>query len=370
MKAGFLFLSLLMGLSFANAQSLGDFNPKEHRGSFGPREFPSKDIYIANFSVNFQLYNLRTTSTKGGFSGSMFSGKTKASLAVGLDIPASTLQQITDEAYQAFVSELKAKGFNVLNAEAAANTKYYEGYQRLDNMEMSLSEAPGVLTVYPSKTTFFVKGFDSSGKIKREGMLSVVGLTDRADEVASYTKLSQELQNATIVNADMYVLFLDIKKPYQGNGANLTANTNLRLTANGDLKSRVATNTNANFTNKIGLTRKGSKEVSMSAKTAIDFVAGRNKIGGSPLGTYQGILKKDLQINGVVAEEKVEAYAKSDTDFMGTETAFGKMYQADNISVENTALIRADAGKYENGVEKALEAFLKHHVGEFKSKFF
>ncbi|MEZ5107030.1 MAG: hypothetical protein R2757_21170 [Draconibacterium sp.] len=362
--------AFFVGLStVVKAQSLGDFSPKEDRGAYGPRKFPSKDVYIASFSVNFQLYNLRTASTKGSFGGSALSGDTKASLAVGLDIPAATLQQITDEAYKEFVADLEAGGFNVLNGNAAANTSYYEGYERIDNMEMSLSEAPGVITVYPSNTTFFVKGFSNSGKIKRAGMFSVIGLADRLDEVASYPKLSRDLNDATIVNADMYVLFLDVKKPYQGNGAKLTANTNLRLSAYDALTSRMASGKNS-FTDKLGITASEKKEVTATARTVIDFVAGRNKIGGSPLGTYTGVLKKDLAITGVVAQEKVESYAKTRQDYIGTETAFGKMYRTENISVENTALIKADAGKYENGVEKAITTFLKHHVNEFKSKFF
>lgn len=365
-------MAFFLGFTTVNAQSLGDFSPKEQRGarSLEKRKF-GKDVYIANFSVNFQLYNLKTTSTKGGFAGRMLSGDTKASLAVGMDIPAATLQEITDDAYQKFVAELNGKGFNVLNGDTAANTNYYEGYERFDNMEMSLSEAPGVITAYPSNTVFFVKGFDKSGKIKRQGMLSFVGLADRADEVASYTKLSDELNDATIINADLYVSFLDVKKPYQGNGAKITANTNLRLEAYGNIKSRVATNTDSkSWTNKVGLTAPGSKEVSVSTITAIDFVSGRNKIGGSPLGTYKGVLKKDLQINGVVGKEKIEAYAKTNHDFIGTETAFGKMYRADDISVENTALIKADADKYEKGVEQAITTFLSHHINEFHSKFF
>ena len=352
-----------------NAQKLGDFSPKEARGAYGPRKFPSKDVYIANFSVNFQLYNLRSASTKGELGRNKLSGNTKASLAVGLDIPTATLQQITDEAYNSFVAELEANGFNVLNPDVAAKTEYYEGYERIDNMEMSLSEAPGVITVYPSNTTFFVKGFKNSGKIKREGMFGITGLAGRMDEVMTYPKLSRDLNDATIVNADMYVLFLDVKKPYQGNGAKLTANTNLRLSAYDALTSRMI-NKQSTLTDKLGITDSKKKEHTTTAYTVIDFVGGRNKIGGSALGTYSGILKKDLAIDGVIGREKVQSYAKTQTDFIGTETAFGKMYRTENISVENTALIKADAAKYESGVEQALELFLKHHVGEFKHKFF
>lgn len=362
---------LLMGT--LSAQSLGDFDPKENRGAQGPRKFPSKDIYIANFSVNFQLYNLKTTTNKGGFSDRMLTGSTKASLTVGLDIPTATLQQITDDAYQTFVADLKAQGFNVLNAEAAANTKYYEEYQLIENMEMSVSEAPGVLTVYPSNTPFYVKGFSKDGQ-KIQGGVS--GFLNRAmnedgrnsivDEISTYTKLSNELNDATIVHADMYVLYLDIEKPYQGDGAKIIANTDLRLVANEHLRSRVSNNSNAA---KMGLSS-STKEKYFHCVTAIDFIAGRNKIGGSPLGTYSGVLKKDLQIKGVVAEEKIEAFAKTSYDFIGSETAFGKMYQTDNISVENTALIRTNADKYEKGVKMSIDTFLNHHVREFKKKFF
>lgn len=371
MKTRFILsFALLLGLTMViNAQSLGDFSPKEARGAYGPRKFPSKDVYIAYFAVNFELYNLRSTSTKGGFANKKLSGDTKASLAVGLDIPAATLQQITNEAYKGFVAELQAKGFNVLNPDAAANAPYYEGYQRIDNMEMSLSEAPGVVTVYPSNTTFFVKSFDNSGKIKREGMFSVIGLANRQDEVMSYSKLSRDLNDATIINADMYVLFLDIDKPYQGKGAKLTANTNLRLSSYDALKSRMTSGKNS-FTDKIGITASQNKEYTTTARTVIDFVAGRNKIGGSALGTYTGVLKKDLAINDVVSQEKVQSYARTQNSYLGVETAFGKMYRTENIAVENTAIINADAGKYETGVEQALQIFLKHHVGEFHDKFF
>src|SRR5690554_5497591 len=107
-------ITFFIGLStIISAQSLGDFKPKENRGPMGPRKFKSKDVYVANFSVNFQLFNLKTASTSDEFSGRTLSGNTKASLAVGLDIPVETLQQITDEAYQKFVKDLEANGFNV-----------------------------------------------------------------------------------------------------------------------------------------------------------------------------------------------------------------------------------------------------------------
>lgn len=230
-----------------------------------------------------------------------------------------------------------------------------------------------MVTVYPSNAVFFVKGFTKDGQKKQGGVggflnrtMNEDGRNSIKDEISSYTKLSSELNDATIVNADMYVLFLDVKKPYQGNGAKITANTNLRLASSEHIKSRVQNNSKAA---KLGLSA-SSKEKNYHCVSAIDFISGRNKIGGSPIGTYSGVLKNDLQINDVIGKEKIEAYAKTDQDFIGTETAFGKVYRADDISVENTALIRTNADKYEKGTEHAITTFLSHHVNEFKNKFF
>lgn len=367
-------ITFFIGLStIISAQSLGDFKPKENRGPMGPRKFKSKDVYVANFSVNFQLFNLKTASTSGEFSGRTLSGNTKASLAVGLDIPVETLQQITDEAYQKFVKDLEANGFNVLNGEAAANTEFYKAYQRFDNMEMSLSEAPGLVTVYPQSRPFFIKGFAKDGQKKQGGFFGEVNRVMNDDgrytiesEIATYPKLSAELNDAIIVNADMYVLFLDVKKPYQGKGAKILANTNLRLASFEHVKSRVANNS---LSAKVGLAN-SSKEQTYLCVSAVDFVSGRNKIGGSAIGTYSGVLKSDLEINDVIGKEKIQAYARENTDYLGTSTAFGRVYLAENISVENTAVIHTDATKYQDGVRQGIDTFLGHHIGEFKKKFF
>jgi hypothetical protein len=354
--------ALLLFGNFVGAQTLGEFKPKENRGALGPRKFTSKDVYIANFSVNFQLYNLKTTSTKGGFANRMLSGNTKASLAVGLDIPTDILQKITDEAYRSFVSDLQSKGFNVLNGDMAANTKFYKGYQRYENLGMRLSQAPGMVTVYPTNTIFYFKGFTKSGQKKQGGISGGLNRLSNDDgrnsitkEIAKYPKLSAELDNATIINADMYILFIDVKKPYQGSGAKITANTKLRMASYEHIKSQ---------------SLNSSKEVNYLCVSAIDFIQGRNKIGGSPLGTYSGVLKNDLAINEVIGKEKIQAYAKTNHDYLGTETAFGRVYRVENISVENIATIHTDPNKYATGIISALNTFLSHHLNVFKNKFF
>lgn len=311
---------LLMGLSTVSAQSLGDFKP----GKAGPKslerpKFDNKNVYIADFAVHYQVYSEKSASKKGG-SGifGKVMGAAKASLAVGLDISQETLQNITDKAYADFVADLKAQGFNVMNAEEAKNTEYYKGYKYSTNLSIIPSYSmEGGVTVHPQNVGFFYKE-NGSG--------------------TSTTKLSKELDDAAVVRVDLHVVFVETRGSNKsGIGANVVAKTNLVLSDN---------------------------------NTIAHFVVGRNKIGGSPLGEYQGILKKDLDIDGVIKEEKITNYVASDYDNWGTSTAFGTVYSAKNKASSKAAIVPADANKYEKGVEQAINTFLSHHVNEFKDKFY
>lgn len=245
-------------------------------------------------------------------------GGAKASLAVGLDISQETLQNITDKAYADFVADLKAQGFNVMNAEEAKHTEYYKGYKYSTNLSIIPSHSmEGGVTVHPQNVGFFYNEKGSS---------------------TNTTKLSKELNDAAVVRIDLHVVFVETRGSNKsGIGANVVAKTNLVLSDN---------------------------------NTIAHFIVGRNKIGGSPLGEYQGVLKKDLDIDGVIKEEKITNYVASDYDNWGTSTAFGTVYSAKNKATSKAAIVPADAGKYEKGVELAIDTFLKHHVNEFKDKFF
>lgn len=313
-------MAVLMGISTVNAQTLGDFKP----GKAGPvslekPKFDNKNVYIADFAVHYQVYSEKSASKKGGsgiFGAVM--GAAKASLAVGLDIPEATLQHITNDAYAQFVADLKAKGFNVMKADEAKNTEFYKDYQYSANLKMSpYNKVEGTLTVHPQNVGFFYKE---------------KGATENT------TKLSKELQDAAVVRVELYVEFVKASgSSKSGTGANVVAKTNLVLSED---------------------------------NTIAHFIVGRNKIGGSPLAEYQGVLKKDLDVDGVIKEEKITNYVASDYDNWGTKTAFGTLYTAKNKATAKAAIVPADADKYKTGVEQAIDVFLKHHLNEFQSKYY
>ena len=172
---------LFLSISTLSAQTLGEFKP----GKSGPktlesRKFDSKEVFIADFAVHYQVYAEESTTNKGGTSfvkGIM--GKAKASLAVGLDIPTATIEKITNETYANFVDELKAQGFNILNPEVAKNTNYYKDYKYSTNLAMIPSPTKeGAVLVHPQNIGFFYKENEAN---------------------ASYTKLSSELNDAAVI---------------------------------------------------------------------------------------------------------------------------------------------------------------------------
>jgi hypothetical protein len=205
-----------------------------------------------------------------------------------------------------------------MQGDEAKNTDFYKGYKYSTNLSMSPSNTmEGAVTVHPQNVGFFYNEKGSS---------------------TNTTKLSKELNDAAVVRVDLHVVFVETRGSNKsGIGANVVAKTNLVLS---------------------------------DKNTIAHFIVGRNKIGGSPLGEYQGVLKKDLDIDGVIKEEKITNYVASDYDNWGTSTAFGTVYSAKNKASSKAAIVPADANKYEKGVEQAINTFLSYHLKEFKDKFY
>ena len=368
MKNLTILILLVLGSFNLKAQQLGEFKPEVKAGQSKKAEAPNT-VYIANFSVNYQLFNQMESNAKGGLINGKLLGKSSAALAVGLNnITEQNLQELTNTAYNDFVADLQAKGFTVLDGDKAANTSFYEGYTRLENQDMSLSEMPGAVTVYPENAVFFVEGFSADGQKKQGGVwgkLNKDPYLKRLDEVARYPKLSEELNQAYIVDVNLYVSFLTDQKKSKINGTRVSVETDLRLVADEHVSSITQ--------NKSGLAKVGiassKKEQTIQCVSLVDVVQGKNKIGGSPFSTYRGGLKKDLQIQQVIANEKLEANAAQDWDSHGIETAFGKLLRADNNTEYKIALIEANSDKYNTGVADALHTFLSYHAQEIGNKF-
>lgn len=362
-----LFIIFLVGISgMVSSQTLGEFSPvAKTKKSTQPKPNHSKEIYIANFSVNYQIFNKQTALKKGEVTAWGVTGSTKTGLTIGLDgLTVEELQSLTNELYNDFINDLKANGFTLVSDKTARESKFYEEYNTYENIEMTMAEAHGVARFYPQNRKFYFKGMSADGKKKQGRFLDAIGpqTTDvgRASELMKLGKLSRELDDATIVDVNLYVLFLSSTKGGLVGGTKVGVQTHLNLADN----ELIAYGESIKSFGVQG--RKHAK--TFQAVSSVDAVKGGNKLNGFPSLQYTGSLKKGLEINGVIENEEITAITKEATDNWGSQTVFGKLYTAEGRASSHTATISPDPSKYKDGVKEAVNTFLKYNAEEMAKK--
>lgn len=342
-----LILVLVVGLTVGTkAQTLGEFKPKN--ASYGLKK--AKDasrIYIANFTVNYQIYNEKQKFKQGGYQlGGGYKGDATAEASIGLaGLTETDVQQITDKLYQDFISQINASGLTIINADEAAKAGTYEDYQRIEGGKVSLAQFPGTMTTSPTGYDHFVKKIDKSGKTKSGGFLGQAGTL--------YPKLSKELGDAIIADINLYVMFVEDKNAFQGGGANIKIKTSLRISGS---EAIVMTD------KKSAIKLKGQNSITM-INSAVSFTHG--KIGMGATTSYNGTLGKPLYIADAIEDTKVTSFAKGGLDILGTKTMYGTFFTPENRSSESNKIVDVDSKKYTEGVYAAAKKFVDYHTAQF-----
>lgn len=347
------FLLFFFSFTLLQSQELGEFKPKDNTFGLGKLKSKSKKIYISNFSVNYQLYNEKVKTKKGGglFGNKGVRGDATAELIVGLgNLSENDFQNATNTIYKNFLNELKTKGFELISADVAGQTNAYKGWLKAENSKIEVSEMPGMITAYPEGYTFYFEEKTKLGRFFGDKFSAL----DKTPQ-----NLSKELDDAIVVDVDLYVFFMKDIAAYQGNAANIKIKTQLSLVSNEAVSAK--SNDKSLFFKK--------KVEYATGINSIQFVCGKYNIGSSAESVYTGTLKKDLTIENVIDEKVIQSYAKGAVDFVGTDTYFGRYYVADNKSSSKTTIIEVDAKKYIEGVIKAGTVFLNHHLNEFDKEF-
>lgn len=222
-----LFSTLLLALTFATvqAQTLGEFKPKDQSYGLNKLKGKATRIYIAGFDVNFQIYNEKESFRQGGrMLGGAHKGDAKAALSVGLEgLDEKTVQDITNRLYQEYLEKIKAKGLTIITPGEARKIEAYEGYERMTGGAVSFDEIPGVMTSTPMGFDYFIKGKNKDGKEKKGGFLG--------NQAMTFPKISKDLGDAIVANVDITILFIQDQDSWQGAGAKIKVKTNLRLVA-------------------------------------------------------------------------------------------------------------------------------------------
>lgn len=356
MKTKFKFLGLLLfifSFTILQAQELGEFKPKDDTFGLGKLKTKPKKIYISNFSINYQLFNEKEKTKKGGamFRDKGVRGDATAELIVGLgDLSENDFQKITDSLYADFVSQLKSKGFEIISADVAGKTETYKGWTKASGPFVEVSEMPGMIAAYPKDYTFYYEEKTKAGKFFGDKFAAL-------DKTAQ--KLSKEMDDAIIVDVDLYVFFMKDLYAIQGNAANIKIKTQLSLVSN-EAVSAKSDDKSLVFRKKVEFA---------TGINSIQFVCGKLPIGGSPESIYTGTLKKDLTIQNVIDEKKIQSFAKGGVDVVGNDNYFGTTFSAENKKSSNTSIIKVDTKKYREGVFNAGKTFIDFHLNEFDKEF-
>ncbi|MVO09305.1 hypothetical protein GOQ30_09060 [Flavobacterium sp. TP390] len=334
------------------AQELGEFKPKEDTFGLGKLKSKPKKIYISNFSINYQLFNVKQKTNKGGslFRDKGVQGDATAELMVGLgSLSESDFQLIANNLYQDFVSQIKSKGFEIISADVAGKTNTYEGFTKAKGPFVIASDKPGIITAVPEGFEFYYMDRSKVGK----ALAAKFGAMNTTQQ-----SLSKDLDDVVVVAVDLYVFFMKDVYAFQGNAANIKIKTQLSLVANETIAAK---------SDDKGIFKKQVEYI--TGANTINFTCGKYPIGGSAESVYTGLLKKDFTIENVIDEKVIQSYAKGAVDFVGTDTYFGKYYEAENKSSAKTTIIPVDTKKYNEGVIKAGKEFLKYHLDAFSSEF-
>jgi hypothetical protein len=343
----FLIIALSIAAVTLQAQTLTEFKPKDSKYGLNKAR-DAKRIYIANFSVNYQVYNEKEDFKQGGaMLGGGRKGDAKAQLSVGLTgLSENDVQQITDKLYQDFLAQIKAKGLQLITADEASKLESYSDYTRLQGGKASLAQYPGMMATAPTGYEWFVKKLDKDGKAKSGGFLN--------NPAMMYPKLSKDLDNAIIANVNMFVMFVQDQEAFQGAGANIKVKTNLRLAGQEAIV----------MTSDAKIKMKGQNEI-IPITSSVAFYHGKMGMGSTT--SYTGTLSKGLGILGVIEDTKLQSFAKNDADVMGTRMGMYKVFMPDNVDSKSTKIIEVDSKKYIDGVYNATSTFLNHHTKDFLS---
>lgn len=348
-----LILFFLISNATLTSQELGDFKPKEDTFGLSKLKSKPKKIYISNFSINFQLFNEKEKKKSGGglFRDKGVKGDATAELMVGIgSVTENDFLTITNTLYNNFITKLKSDGFEIITADIAGKTETYEGWTKASGPFVIPSDKPGIITATPAGFDFYYLEKTKAGKFFSEKFATL----DKTPQ-----NLSKDMDDAIVVAVDLYVFFMKDAYAFQGSAANIKIKTQLSLVANETISAK--------SDDKSLLFRKQVEYI--TGANTIYFVCGKYKIGGSAETAYTGSLKKDLIIENVIDEKVIQSYAKGAVDFVGKDTYFGKYYEAENKTSSKTTIIPIDTKKYNEGIIKAGNVFLEHHINTFVSEF-
>lgn len=264
------------------------FNKKK-QGSKAPRK-----VFIRSFNAYFEVYEEATAKTSGSkkerANRTTFTSGTMTKMGVqiqGVDVP--DFQQLIDQAYESFVSQLKSQGFEIMTASEASQFDYYSGWTTKKGGASSDAQVEGYIMVTPQNYDYLVKSVTKGGKEKFGR-----GLVDPTP------KISKELGNAFIADVSFSFPFvtLDADASTWTNSTSVKADIGYRITPFLD-----PTENNRSIAN-FGVS---------PIPTQVRFISGLD-IGSNPLFHAKVEPKKAVYAEGVFKDKKIKEVTQAQSD--------------------------------------------------------
>ena len=326
------------------SQSVGTLAPSTAKYGLKKLKKAPKKVYISTFNINYEVYKEAIDFKAGGRSfGGTYRSDATARAAIGLSgIEAGQIQRVTNQLYKEYVAKLEAAGLEIITPDEAAQTDVYNNWQKAQGPSISESGIPGVLTAVPEGFAYLYKKEGKDGK-KKKGFMG-------GNFVAP--ALSKQLDGAIIAEVDLYVMFTEDKEDlFKGNAAKVKVLTNMRLVGEYAVTAE----------KKKGLRLKGAQTIDrISSK--VSFAQGKQGLGS--LISYNGGVKKPLEVEGVIKKEKVTAYQSQGSSTPTSFSTYSFLDLADRFS-KTTAWITVDGGKYASGLYNACKAAIDTHTDAF-----
>lgn len=360
MKKQTTLLFALLTVITISAQSISEVKISSKNYGISKAKKGPKRVFINSFNINYEVYKEAIDVKTGGsgFRGKK-TGDATARAAVGLSgIEKEDIQAKTDQLYQDFIADFKVKGYEFVSVAEASKIKIFEGWETGSGPYVNESGVPGVLTSVPSGYSFLYKSKSKSGKIKK-------GLFGGALKTPI---ISKQLENALVVDVNLYVMYSE----EAGGGFNLGSLSKVA-------KVKIKTNLRLADEYAVVAPKKPTKlgvfgSIGVKGATTVDYINssmtvtyGKMKIGAGAMGQYNGMLKKSIEINGVMKKDKISAYQKQATFTPTSFNSYGGLNLKDRFS-KNTTWVKVDSGKYADGLYNACSGFLKNHTQKLLDK--
>lgn len=312
-------LLLMILSSFAFSQELGEFKPKDDSYKASKLNDGPKKLYIASFNVNFEVYKEAVDKKAAGGFGRTVKSAAKAKAAVGLaTLDKDAVQSKVDQLYAEFVSEMTSKGYEIISADDQSAKEYHQKWEKATGPSVYEAGMTGIVGFVPSGFSYYYK--------ERNIFSDVLSTFSKHPQ-----NLSKALNDALVIDVSLAFVFSELGTDWNvGNQAKVKLLVNYRM---------------ANL---------------FGNSSHINFTRGKMKIGGNPESFYNGYMKSDLEIGGVLAKEKVVAYS---TQTQKTATSLNPIV---SVSGENysqtTKWLEPDGKKYAEGMYLAGSKFIKFHL--------